>query len=287
MAFAERHRCRAAESLSHMLSEDLDGVLVATPHDVRLELITAAAELGHHVMVEKPLALTVAEARAAVQSTEKAGVILQVAHFRRRLAATRMLKQTISDLGEIHAAEGWFTRIWGVQGERPWRDDPGQSPLGGMTALGIHLIDNFHYLLGPISRVSCLSKQIGALTGIDDITMAIVEFAAGPIGHLGTSLRVPFRSTTGVMGSAGSAWSVDDGNRFLIQTATDRQPGEVPVAPVDAVRENLEAFCDSIRTGRAPETGGREGLAVVTVMEAMALSAASGGSVVEVEGLGV
>lgn len=285
--FAAKHGCDQAGSLDDLLAERLDGILVATPHSTHREMVTTIAGAGRNLMVEKPLALTTADARACIEAVEAAGVVLQVAHYRRRLAATRAVKEAIDagTLGQVHALDGWFSRVWGPQTERPWRDNPDESPLGGMTALGVHIVDNFHYLAGPIAKVACFSKQIDGMTGIDDITAAMFEFEAGPIGRLGTSLRVPFHSTTAVFGSEGAAWSNDDGSRFLLQGRDAREPIEIPIEPVDAVSANLAAFCEDVRSGARPETGGPEGFAVVAVMEAMLESAQSGGSPVEVETL--
>lgn len=285
--FATRHGCDQAGSLAALLDEPLDGILVATPHSTHREMVTTIAGAGRNLMVEKPLALTTADARACIEAVEAAGVVLQVAHYRRRLAATRALKEAIDagTLGTVHALDGWFSRVWGPQTERPWRDNPDESPLGGMTALGVHIVDNFHYLAGPIAKVACFSKQIEGITGIDDITAAIFEFEAGPIGRLGTSMRVPFHCTTAAFGSEGAAWSNNDGSRFLLQGRDDRAPVEIPIEPVDAMSANLAAFCETLRSGTRPETGGPEAFAVVAVMEAMLESAQSGGAPVEVEPL--
>jgi predicted dehydrogenase len=282
--FAARHGCRAAPSLDSFLAEEVDGILVATPHTTHRELVTAIASAGRHIMVEKPLALTLEDARACVAAAEANDVLLQVAHFRRLAPATRAVRAAIDEgkLGTLHSVQGWFSRIWGPQTHRPWRDDPAESPLGGMTALGIHLVDNFHYLVGPIRRVACWSTQIGAITAIDDVTVAMLEFESGPVGTLTTSLRLPFQSTTAVFGSGGAAWSEDDGSTFAYQGRDEHSPVRESTEPVDGVGANLEAFRNSIRSGVPPETGGREGLAVVAVLEAMIESARRGGAVVDV-----
>ncbi len=286
-AFAAKHGCEQARSLEALLSEPLDGILVATPHSTHREMVEAITGAGRNVMVEKPLALTTADARACVEAADRVGVILQVAHYRRRLSATRALKAAIEEgrLGRVHALEGWFSRVWGPQTERPWRDDPDESPLGGMTALGVHLVDNFHYLNGRIARVTCMSRQVEGITGIDDITMALFDFENGAVGQLATSLRIPFKCTTSVFGSQGAGYSLDDGNRFALQGRDDRDPVETPVEAVEGVSANLAAFCDAVRSGTQPETGGPEAFAVVAVMEAMGRSASAGGQPMDVEQL--
>jgi predicted dehydrogenase len=80
-AFASKHGCQPAGSLDEIWDDPaVEGVLMATPHSVRQELITAAAAAGKHIFLEKPLALTGAEARTAASSAADAGVVLQVGH---------------------------------------------------------------------------------------------------------------------------------------------------------------------------------------------------------------
>jgi hypothetical protein len=92
------------------------------------------------------------------------------------------------------------------------------------------------------------------MSRIDDVTMAMFEFENGAVGHLGTSVRVPFRCTTAVYGSAGAGHSLADGTRFLLQDRDSREPVEIPVESVNGVTENIRAFCDAVApvTARRP-----------------------------------
>ena len=83
-AFAEKYNCRQSASLDELLKDDeVEGVLVATPHSTHTDIICQAASAGKHVFVEKPLTLTVAEGKKAYEATQKAGVTLQIGHHRR------------------------------------------------------------------------------------------------------------------------------------------------------------------------------------------------------------
>lgn len=281
--FAAEHGCRAATSLDDLLGAALDGVLVATPHTTHVELVEAIAGSGINVMVEKPLALTVADAKRCVRAADKAGVLLQVAHYRRRVAATRAIRRLIDEgsLGALHLVEGHFSRRWRPDTIRPWRDDPAEAPAGGMTALGVHMADNLLYFAGPAVRVSCFSTRIGAITALDDMTGALIEFASGAVGTLTTSLRIPKIVTCAAHGSEMVAWSEADGSRFFTLKGDGEERVEHEVEPKDAVAENLAHFVDCVRSGSQPETGGPEGLAVVAILEAMTTSAANNGAVVE------
>ena len=287
LSFAEHHACRPATSVQDLLADDLDGVLVATPHTTHAELVEAVVSAGVNVMVEKPLALTVADARRCVDAARTAGTILQVAHYRRRLPATRAVKALIESgaLGALHLVVGHFSRIWGPQTERPWRDDPVESPTGAMTALGVHVADNLLYWAGPAVRVSAISRQIGGSTDLDDITGALIEFESGVVGTITTSLRVPKLVTGAAHGSKMVAFSEADGQTLSTLIGNDDELTSVDLDPVDAVTENLAHFVECVRTRTQPETGGAEGLAVVEILEAMALSATENGTSVSLAGL--
>ncbi|MBK5268529.1 MAG: Gfo/Idh/MocA family oxidoreductase [Acidimicrobiia bacterium] len=285
--FADSYGCRPARSVDDLLTDDLDGVLVATPHSTHVELIEVVARAGLNVMVEKPLALTVSDARRCVVAAETAGVILQVAQYRRRLPATRAVKQLIDSgaIGTLYLVEGHFSRIWGPQTERPWRDDPTESPAGAMTALGVHMADNLLYWAGPAVRLSALSNRMGFHAGIDDITGALIEFESGVVGTITTSLRTPKLVNCAAHGSQIVASSEMDGLQLKTLTGNDDEETDRRYEPFDAVADNLAHFVECIRTGSQPETDGEAGVAVVEILEAMTLSAASNGATVELADL--
>jgi predicted dehydrogenase len=277
--FADRYGCRAAASLDELIGDvEVDAVLLATPHATHADLIEQAASHGKHVFIEKPLTLTVAQGRRALAATEAAGVVLQVGHNKRRQAPNRRIKAMLDagELGMVHLLQSHIcvpkdqVPRWG------WRADPDQNPVGGMTALGVHMIDTFRYLAGPIERVSVMSKQLWGAGRLDDITVVTMEFARGPLGYLGTSIVLPKSTTVTVMGTSGIAWSEDDGERLYVQQRDDAVRTEVPVEPVDTLAEQIGEFVRCINTGERPETGGQEGLEAVAVLEAIVASAESG-----------
>jgi predicted dehydrogenase len=259
-------------------NDDVDAILLATPHSTHRDQIERAAEHGKHVFVEKPLTLTVGEGRRALAAAERAGVVLQVGHNRRHQAPNRRIKAMIDagELGMVHLVQGHIC-VPKDQTPRPgWRSDPDESPVGGMTALGVHMIDTFRYFAGPIERVFVMSKQLWAAGRLDDITVIAMEFARGPLGQLATSIVLPRTTTTTVMGTTATAWNDEDGQRLYVQGRDEPARREVTVEPVDTIVEEIEGFARSITDGERPETGGPEGLEVVAVLEAIVASAASG-----------
>ncbi|MDP6107633.1 MAG: Gfo/Idh/MocA family oxidoreductase, partial [Candidatus Brocadiia bacterium] len=105
---ADEFRGRACSSLDDMLADaEVEAIVVATPDFCHEEPVVAAAGAGKHVFVEKPLTLTVAEARQAIAAASKAGIVLMVGHHRRRQGATRRLREMLDkgELGMLHHLE--------------------------------------------------------------------------------------------------------------------------------------------------------------------------------------
>jgi predicted dehydrogenase len=282
-AFAAEHQCRPAESLEAMLADpEVEAILIATPHSTHLGLVQEAASAGKHVFVEKPLVLSVADARRAAEVTEKAEVVLQVGHNRRRQPANRHIKAMIDggELGTLLQLDGIHTNPAAIgKGIAGWRLDPAECPAGGMTALGIHTVDTFHYLAGPAKRVAAFSKQVVGYTKIDEATSVLIEYERGPVGSITTSYFVPAVVSLGVYGTEGNAWNEEDGAELFVQKAGETTRSPLDVEAFDTVVDELAEFARCVREGTKPETGGAEALEVAAVLEAIMESAASGRAV--------
>ncbi|HSL24873.1 MAG TPA: Gfo/Idh/MocA family oxidoreductase [Acidimicrobiia bacterium] len=287
--FAAEHGISAADSFQAILADpEVDGVLLATSHSSHVPLLIEAASAGKHVFVEKPLTLTVAEGRRGLAAADRAGVVLQVGHNRRRQPANRKIKEMIDsgELGQVVAVEALHTGGRGLHIDpQSWRADPAESPLSGMTGMGVHQIDNMHYLIGPIKAVSARSNRLVKRTSLDDASVLVLEFASGVVGTLVTSYVAPPMVRSSVIGTKAAAWNELDGKRLLIQSASEREPRATDMAFHDTLADELAEFARCITTGATPETGGIEGLRVVAVMEA-AMKAAATGGLVEVEDVG-
>lgn len=282
-AFAAEHGCRAAESLAAMLDDpEMEAILIATPHSTHLRLVEEATSAGKHVFVEKPLVLTVADARRAAEAAEKAKVVLQVGHNRRRQPANRRIKAMIDggQLGTLLQLDGVHTHpAAGGTAIAGWRLDPAECPAGAMTALGIHTVDTFHYLAGPAKRVVAFSKQVVGKTKLDEATALLIEYERGPVGSITSSYFVQPVVSLGVYGTDGNAWNEEDGVKLFVQRAGEALRSPLDVETLDTVADELAEFARCVRTGTKPEVGAPEALEVAAVLEAIVESAASGRAV--------
>lgn len=275
--FAAKHGCEAAGSLDEIWENpEVQGVLFATPHAVRSELISQAAAAGKHIFVEKPLALTGEEARASARAAADAGVILQVGHNKRRQTGNRRLHEMLNsgELGQLQHLEANISVPVAFKPDLPdWRKNPEQIPAGGMTPLGVHHVDTIQYLGGPISSVYAVSKNIYKALEVDDVTAMLFELESGPVAYLVTLMATAGVNTVTVYGSDAAAWSEEDGARLFVQRRGEPSRTEIPISTIDTVADELAEFARCIRDGGTPETGPDAAIPVVDVLEAIVDSA--------------
>ncbi len=269
-----------------MLSDpDIQAVFLATPHSSHYDQICAAAASGKHVFVEKPMALTTADAQQAAQACKNAGVVLAVGHNRRFMAAATALKSILEgkELGFVLHAEAHFSADSAMHYQADeWRAQRHEAPGGSLASLGIHMIDTLTWLFGPITRVACLSKRKVLCVDIDDTTCALIEFDSGLTAYLGTLFATPLVSQLRVSGTLGNV-VVEQDFCCLTKTTSDGQQQAIPLDDTDSVVEEIKAFANSCTSGSPYPVTPRQAAHNVAVMCAMLQSSEFGGIWTQVE----
>jgi predicted dehydrogenase len=228
----------------------VQAVFLATPHSLHVAQISAVAALGKPVWSEKPLALTRAEAARAVAATKTAGVPFALGNNKRCFSSMRELMRVVADgvIGEVLHIEGNFTNEHSTRVLGGWRDDPRESPGGGMTGAGLHVIDAFVNLAGPIANVDARLFRQKPPPDPRDAGAALVQFESGATGVLATVRAAPAYWRIMVFGSKGWAEARDE---TVLTTALVGQAPETKVYPaVDSLGVILEAFGETIETGK-------------------------------------
>ncbi|HEX5936207.1 MAG TPA: Gfo/Idh/MocA family oxidoreductase [Actinomycetota bacterium] len=282
-AFAEQHGARAVRDVDEMFGDpDVEGVLIVTPHSTHADLAVRAAEAGKHVFVEKPLALTVADTKRVAEAADRAGVVVQVGHNRRRQPANRRIKSMIDggELGTVLHLDGMHTAPGGFKPDLPpWRKDPDECPYGGMTALGVHTVDTFNYFVGPAKRLTAFSTRIDGVTDLDEATTVLIEYAAGPLGSINTTYFASPVVSLSVFGTESAVWNEEDGSRLFTQPRSDPVRSEQAVETLDTITDEMAEFAKNVRDGGRPETGISEAIEVAAVLEAIGRSVEAGSTV--------
>ncbi|MBT4672611.1 MAG: Gfo/Idh/MocA family oxidoreductase [Rhodospirillaceae bacterium] len=187
-AFAKESGLELCADYAELLARpDIDVVFIATPHSQHFGQILEAAEAGKHVFCEKPFTLDPGDTKAALEALGKAGLKAGVGFNRRFAPNTIELKRMLDEgeLGKVVHIEANFSNNMS-QYTKAWRNSADESPAGGMTSLGMHAVDTFIHLLGPISNLTASSRNIAMPFDVDDSTTMLMNFAAGPTGYLGT-----------------------------------------------------------------------------------------------------
>jgi predicted dehydrogenase len=261
-----------------LANPDVGGVVLCTPHSQHAEQVKRAARAGKHVFVEKPFTLDRVSASSAAQACEEAGVVLAFGHNRRFLPALVHMKRLVAAgaLGEILHIEGAFSGNFGL-GYTPgvWRASAAESPAGGMTAMGIHIIDAFIHLLGPIASVRCESQRKVLKVELDDTTSAFVHFESGATGYLSTLTATGRMVRLQIFGTRGWLHLLD--HHILESCDIEGTVSRTEFPKVDIERLELEAFAEAI-AGLAPyAVPVPEAIHGVAVMQAAIESAAKNG----------
>jgi predicted dehydrogenase len=174
----------------------LDGVVVASPDDLHYAMTMDALDRDLHVLCEKPMARTLADAQDMLAKAQKTGVTHMVNFALRAAPAYRYMKELIDEgyLGQPYQCVFSFQADYGRSGEYNWRWD--QSRANGILGdLGSHMADLAHWLVGDITSVSALlgafiprpGPEGGALVPANDAAALAVRFAGGAQGTLQVS----------------------------------------------------------------------------------------------------
>jgi predicted dehydrogenase len=284
-----------AESLGAELTEDIDGVIrdpevdvvdICLPTPLHREVAEAAFAAGKHVLLEKPIALTLDDADAIVAAAERSGRLFMVGLVLRFWPEYVELQRRLGG-GELGRPLSVSTlRLSPPADWNDWMADPAKS--GGVCVdLLIHDFDQMNRLLGTPRRVFARAPH-------PDHVLALVEYdgAEGVAeGSMAMPKAYPFSSNVRVLAEGGvaeyafSAAPAEDGGnvgasdapRGLRLYPRGGEPVTVPVDPADPWGPEIAYFVECVERGRAPEQGtGAQARAALAVALAAARSVASG-----------
>lgn len=155
-------------------------VLIATPHHRHTEIVIAAAQAGKHILLEKPMAPTLAECDAMLQAVVAADVKLMVAHINHFVPAYQTAKKLLSagTMGEIVYAHSTMTRPWMTPNRRDWHLNREQG--GGMwLTIGVHVLDQLCWLIdSPVVSVAAEIQTRFHQQQADDVGVALLRYAS-------------------------------------------------------------------------------------------------------------
>ncbi|HVH82019.1 MAG TPA: Gfo/Idh/MocA family oxidoreductase, partial [Stellaceae bacterium] len=208
--FLETHHLLSGSSFGEMLADkSVKAVVLATPHTQHVEEVVAAAAAGKHVFCEKPLALTRKGTARAIGACRDAGVVLGIGTDKRYFPAIAEVIRLVDsgEFGPLIHIEGNFSNEVAA-GFTAWRESFEETPAGGMTGTGIHVLDAMMRIAGPVQRVH--AKLLSLKPGPDpwDSLSVLLEFASGVGGTLACVRSTPMFLRLHAFGRNGSAEAV-------------------------------------------------------------------------------
>lgn len=261
--FLEKYHLFGDGSLAAVLADrSIKAVALATPHTRHVDEVIAVAGAGKHVFCEKPLALTKEGAARAVAACRAAGVVLGIGTDKRYFPAIAEVIRLAGsgELGKLIHVEGNFSNEVAA-GFTAWRESFEETPAGGMTGTGIHVLDAMMKIAGPVERVH--ARLLSLKPGPDpwDSLSVMLEFASGRGGTLACVRSTPMFLRLHAFGRNGSAEAV---SRYdIIIRKSGAEPIRLRYPANDSVRVNLEAFADAV-AGIAPYPVSPDEIAAVT-----------------------
>lgn len=190
--------------------KDIDAIDITAPSDAHKMIALGAAAEGKHIFCEKPLALTLADAREMLEAVTKNKLKAQIGFNYRFAPAILQARRMIAEgkLGQIFHFRGFYLQDWIIDPDFPlvWRLDKSVCGSGSLGDLGAHVIDLARFLVGDFDRVTGLSRTFvkerplpSAMTGlsgkaadtskkakveVDDATVFLAEFKNGALGSI-------------------------------------------------------------------------------------------------------
>jgi predicted dehydrogenase len=279
-AFAAKYGCRPAPTYEAMLEDpDVEAVINTTPNNAHLETTRAAARAGKHVFLDKPIANTVADARALTDACRAAGVVLALGYQRRRESHFRWIRAQIDRgmFGTLVNAEANISRDrLGQIDLTSWRYTAAGMPGGVMLQIGIHYTDVLEYLMGPITAVSGRLAQLVLPGDNPDVASLMLEHESGALSTLNASYASASEYyLLNVYGKQATAYyDLHQGLRVLERGAKGARP--VACAASDPIALELDEFAAAVRGRGEPEMNGEKGTASLAVILAGIQSAREG-----------
>ena len=270
-ALAEPAGAVPCEDYDAFLAQPMDMVAIGSPSALHATQAIAAVRRGLHVLIEKPIDISLERIDALIEASDRAGVKAGVFFQERLDPALAAIKARLAagELGSPIFLGGqvrWY-RPPEYYGASRWRGTWQWDGGGALMNQGIHTVDALLWLGGPIVRVTGRTATRLHAIEVEDTAAALLEFENGAFGAIeATTAAYPgFPRRLEISGTRGTIVHQDP-------------PRAANVSDASPHRRVIEDFIDAIRTNRAPACDAREGRRSVALVHAIYRSAQSGGS---------
>ena len=277
---------RSTDSLDTLLADDIDAVYISTTNELHRDQTLVAAWAGKHVLCEKPLALSLADAHRMLEACRTAGVVMGTNHHLRNAGSHRAMRDAIA-AGRIGTP--LFARVFHAVFLPPflqgWRIDKPEAGGGVILDITVHDADTLRFVLGddPV-EVTALTQQGGmATSGLEDAVMGVMRFKSGTLAQFHDAFTAKFAGTGfEVHGTEGSLFGRDVMTQKPTGTVTLRNAAGEEQLAIDSTNLYVRAlsnFHAAIAGHGQPSATGEDGIWSLATGLAVRDAAASGQTV--------
>ena len=294
-AFAAAHGCPAEPDLGALLARpDVEVVCVCVPSGLHAAIGVQAAKAGKHLVVEKPIDVSLEAADRLIDAARAAGVALTVISQHRFDPGLIELKRLLDEraLGRLvlgEASTKWY-RAQAYYDSAAWRGTYAMDG-GSLMNQGVHYVDLLRWCMGPPAEVTAVCTTQAHQIEVEDTSLAVVRFASGAVGTIlsSTAAFPGFPQRLEITGTGGTV-TVEDGR--IVRRALAADPG--PAAPASGADPDRSAaadpaavdvashaaqladLLDAVDTGREPAVSGQDGRDALEIILAVYESSRTG-----------
>ena len=298
---AAMYKCKAYSSLDEMLADPkVDVVTIGTPSGAHMEPAIAAAKAGKHVIVEKPLEITLKRCDAIIDACDKNKVKLATIFPSRFHDSSREIKKAIDGnrFGKLTMGDAyvkWF-RTQQYYDSGKWRGTWELDGGGALMNQAIHSVDLLTWLMGPVVEIRAQMATLAhERIAVEDVAVATLKFANGALGTIEASTATfpGYLKRVEIHGNAGTAaleeedivkWDFakpDRKDKAIQDAMLQRKSGGGGASDPSAIgyhghAKQFQDFVDAIKKDRAPTVDGREGRRSVEIILGIYKAAESG-----------
>lgn len=300
-SLAKEFNCRAYNSVEAMVADDaVDAVTIATPSGAHMEPAVVAASAGKHVIVEKPLDITLKRCDKIIAACEKAGVKLSAIFPSRFHDSSKLMKQAVEQqrFGRITLGDAyvkWY-RTQQYYDSGAWRGTWALDGGGALMNQAIHTVDLLAWLMGPVAEVQAYTATLAhERIEVEDVAVATLQFESGALGVIeATTAAYPgYLKRIELHGSEGTAVLEEEDikawdfakktrgdaavqRRMAVSKSTGGGAADPAAIGHHGHTLQFQDFVDAIRKDRTPAIDGHEGRRSVEIILAIYLSAKTG-----------
>ncbi|RFZ87179.1 gfo/Idh/MocA family oxidoreductase [Shinella sp. WSJ-2] len=284
---------KAVTTLEDLVNDpDVDAVYISTTNELHCDQALAAAKAGKHILCEKPLAMSLADARAMVQAAKDAGVVMATNHHLRNAATHRAMREAIraGRIGTPLSARV-FHSVYLPPHLQGWRLDKPEAGGGVILDITVHDADTLRFVLDSDPVEAIAFAQAGGMgkAGLEDAVMGVLRFENGVIAQFHDGFTTKFAETgLEIHGSEGSLIGRNVMTQRPIGTVTLRDASgeqDLPLDPRNLYETALAAFHAAVDGNGKPSATGEDGIWSLATGLAVVEAARTGGTVKIAPGL--